>query len=235
MMSASHPATNILAQESEAPPCARIRLLVVDDHPVVRLGLNALLSTQSDMEVVALAESGEAALQVLMAQAVDVVLLDLRMPGVSGVEMLERIRASHSAGRLAAQTEIRVLIISSFEYDEEIYTAVGYGVQGFVHKEAPAEQILSAIRAVACNRQAFPKHIRERLAAHRMTAGLSSRQLEILELVAKGLTNKEVAQALNLSQFTVRNQLSYVMQKLDATDRTEAIFNALQTGLISPP
>lgn len=205
----------------------RVRLLIVDDHPIVRLGMNALLSTQSDFEVVGSAESGEAALRLLQVHAVDVILLDLRMPGVSGSETLKLIKQSAPVAR--------TIVVSSFEYDEEIYAAVKFGARGFVHKEAASEEILRAIRAVARGEQAFPMHIQQRLASDQMTARLSSREVEILQLVATGLTNKEVAKALNISQFTVRNHLNHITQKLDATDRTEAIFIALQTGLISPP
>lgn len=206
---------------------SKLGILIVDDHPIVRFGLNALLSTQDDLEVVGLAENGEAALELLRSISVDIALVDLRMPGLSGVETLRSI------GEFGCH--VRTIIISSFEYDEEVYAAVKAGAQGFVHKEADAEDILRAIRAVGRGMQAFPKHISERLASDQMTAGLSVRETEVLQLVATGLTNKEVARTLNISQFTVRNHLNHITQKLDATDRTEAIFIALQTGLISPP
>lgn len=205
----------------------RLRILIVDDHPIVRFGLNALLSTQEDFEVAGLAESGDAALAILRGGPVDIVLLDLRMPGMSGVDTLKYI--------VEAAPDVRTIVISSFEYDEEIYAAVKAGAQGFVHKEADSQEILQAIRVVGRGMQAFPKHIADRLASNQMTAGLSLRETEVLQLVATGLTNKEVARTLNISQFTVRNHLNHITQKLDATDRTEAIFIALQTGLISPP
>lgn len=201
--------------------------MIVDDHPIVRLGMNALLSTQTDFEVMGLAESGGVALDMLRNCPIDIILLDLRMQGLSGSETLKRIGETGS--------KVRTIVISSFEYDEEIYAAVKAGAQGFVHKEAAAEDILHAIRSVASGRQSFPKHITERLSSDQMSAGLSERQIEVLQLVARGLTNKEVAKTLNLSQFTVRNHLNHITQKLEATDRTEAIFIALQIGLISPP
>lgn len=205
----------------------RIRVMIVDDHPIVRLGMNALLSTQTDLEVVGLAESGAVALEMLSNRPIDIILLDLRMQGLSGSETLKQI------GEIGS--EARTIVISSFEYDEEIYAAVKSGAQGFVHKEAAAEDILLAIRSVAKGKQSFPKHITERLASNQMSAGLSARQIEVLQLVARGLTNKEVAKTMNLSQFTIRNHLNHITQKLEATDRTEAIFIALQIGLISPP
>jgi DNA-binding NarL/FixJ family response regulator len=205
----------------------KLAIVIVDDHPIVRFGLNALLSTQADFQVAGLAESGDAALAILRTVSVDIVLLDLRMPGLSGIDTLKRIAQ--------AAPDVRTIVISSFEYDEEIYAAVKAGAQGFVHKEADSQEIMRALRAVGRGMRAFPKHISERLASDQMTAGLSERETEVLQLVATGLTNKEVARTLNISQFTVRNHLNHITQKLDATDRTEAIFIALQTGLISPP
>jgi DNA-binding NarL/FixJ family response regulator len=203
----------------------KIRVGIIDDHPVFRLGLKALLSTQEDLELVLLAESGEAALLLLESQELDVLLIDLRMPGLSGSETLERVQ---KAGR-----SLRAIVVSSFQYDEEIYASVRAGAQGYVHKEADPKEILNAIREVARGKQAFPRHIAERLTGTGMTAGLSPREHEILQLVAVGLTNKEVAATLHISQFTVRNHLNHITRKLDASDRTEAIFLALKTGLIS--
>lgn len=204
----------------------KIKVVIVDDHLVVRLGLRALLSTQNDLDVVGMSESGQAALGLFEECSVDVVLLDLRMPGLSGIETLKRMSPSIKA---------RTIVTSSHEYDEEIYAAVKAGAQGFVHKEADATEIFAAVRAVGRGKQAFSNRIRERLANNQMTAGLSSREIEVLHLVALGLTNKEVGRTLNISQFTVRNHLNHISQKLDASDRTEAIFIAMQTGLISPP
>jgi DNA-binding NarL/FixJ family response regulator len=203
----------------------KIRLLIIDDHPIVRFGLSALLAMHEEIELVGTAENGTAALAMLAECPVDIVLLDLRMPDLSGIETLRRIRETAPG--------VRAIILSSFEYDEEIHAAVKEGAQGYVHKQAPPEEILQAIRSVYRGKQAFPKRIVDRLAANRMTAGLSDREREILELVAKGLTNKEVASTLHISQFTVRNHLNHITEKLEVTDRTEAIVVAVQTGLIT--
>jgi len=215
--------TSLSPESSES----KVRVLIVDDHPIVRLGMSALLSTQMDFEVVGLAENGQAALEMLSRFPVDIILLDLRMHGLSGSETLKRISQTDCAAR--------TIVVSSFEYDEEIYAAVQAGAQGFVHKQAAPEDIMRAIRLVARGKLSFPKHITDRLACDKLSAGLSARQIEVLQLVARGLTNKEVGKALNLSQFTVRNHLNHITQKLDATDRTEAIYVALQIGLISHP
>ena len=203
----------------------KIRLLIIDDHPVVRLGLTALLGLQEDIEIAGSADGGQAALELLKSVAVNIILLDLRMPGFSGIQTLERIRA------LAPKAQ--AIILSSFECDEEIYAAVKAGAQGYLHKEAPAEEIMRAIRAVHAGRQAFPRRITDRLGDDRLTAGLSAREREVLELVAKGLTNKEVANTLQISQFTVRNHMNHITEKLEVSDRTEAIFMAIQTGIIT--
>jgi DNA-binding NarL/FixJ family response regulator len=203
----------------------KIRLLIIDDHPIVRFGLTALLGLHDDIEIVGSAEGGQAALDLLKNVAVDILLLDLRMPGFSGIQTLEKTHM------LAPKT--RAIILSSFEYDEEIYAAVKAGAQGYLHKQAPAEEILQAIRAVHAGRHAFPRRIADRLTDDRLTAGLSCREREVLELVAKGLTNKEVANTLQISQFTVRNHLNHITDKLEVSDRTEAIFIAIQTGIIT--
>jgi DNA-binding NarL/FixJ family response regulator len=210
--------------KSQAERVGKIRLLMVDDHPVVRFGLAALLGLQPDFEVVESCADGDSALAVLQTKAVDIVLVDLRMPGLSGIETIRKIRET--------SPQTRPIILSSFEYDEEIYEAVNAGAYGYLHKDTPTEEILNAIRQVHAGQQAFPRRIAERLSNRQMTAGLSSREREILELVAKGLTNKEVANALHISQFTVRNHLNHIAAKLEVSDRTEAIFVAIQTGLI---
>lgn len=205
----------------------KIRVLMVDDHPIVRFGLSAFLGLQEDIEVVGAAASGHEALLILKDTPVDIVLIDLRMPGLSGIETLERIKT------IAPNT--RPIVLSSFEYDEEIFAAVKAGARGYLHKDAPADDIVDAIRRVHEGKQVFPRRIANRLLNQRMSAGLSVREKEILELVAKGLTNREVAGTLGLSQFTVRNHLMHIMEELDVSDRTEAIFVAIQTGLIILP
>jgi DNA-binding NarL/FixJ family response regulator len=218
---------NELAPSYTTPASAqnKIRLLIVDDHPIVRFGLTALLGIQDDIEIAGTAEGGRDAIRLLEKIPVDIILLDFRMPGFSGIQTLEKLQT------IAPKT--RGIILSSFECDEEIYAAVKAGAQGYLHKDAPAEEIVRAIRSVRGGQQAFPHRIAERLSSDQMTAGLSHRERQVLELVAKGLTNKEVANTLQISQFTVRNHMNHVTQKLDVSDRTEAIFIAIQNGLIT--
>jgi two-component system NarL family response regulator len=213
---------------SYASPAAvqnKIRLLIVDDHPIVRFGLTALLGVQDDIEIAGAAQGGREALQLLENIPVDIILLDLRMPGFSGIQTLEKLQT--------VAPKVRTIVLSSFECDEEIYAAVKAEARGYLHKEAPAEEIVRAIRSVHEGRLAFPRRITERLSSDEMTAGLSDRERQVLELVAKGLTNKEVANTLQISQFTVRNHLNHITEKLEVSDRTEAIFIAIQTGIIT--
>jgi DNA-binding NarL/FixJ family response regulator len=210
---------------STRPGSGRIRVLVVDDHPIVRFGLSAVLGVYDDIEIVGTAKGGQEAIELLEGLPVDIILLDLRMPGLSGIETMDRLRAT--------APNLRTIILSSFECDEEIHAAVKAGAWGYLHKEAQADEIIRAIRSVRNGCRAFPRRMAERLSSERMTAGLSHRERQVLELVAKGLTNKEVANTLQISQFTVRNHLNHITEKLDVSDRTEAIFMAIQTGIIT--
>jgi two-component system NarL family response regulator len=216
-----------LTSDDASPLAARdkIRLLIVDDHPIVRLGLSALLSLQDGIETAGTAQGGREALQLLEQIRVDIVVLDLRMPGFSGVQTLERLQT--------VAPNVRAVVLSSFECDEEIYAAVRAGACGYLHKDAPVEEIVRAIQSVHNGHQSFPRRIMERLSSDKMTAGLSARERQVLELVAKGLTNKEAANTLQISQFTVRNHLNHITEKLEVSDRTEAIFIAIQTGIIT--
>jgi DNA-binding NarL/FixJ family response regulator len=172
-------------------------------------------------------DNGTAAIDFLNSTAVDIVILDLRMPGISGIETIRRVR------RISPATKI--VILSNYELDEEIHQAVIAGATGYLLKDTTCNQILDALKKVNSGSVYFPKHIAERLENRRLRTDLSKREVEILELVSKGFTNKEIAKALRLSQFTVRNHLNNVTSKLDVTDRTEAAFVAIQTGIISVP
>lgn len=202
----------------------RIRVLIIDDHPIVRFGLGSFLKMQKDLEVVNAVASGIEALELLHKVSVDVILVDLRMPALSGIETLASIAS--------VAPRARSVVLSSFEYDEEIYAAVKAGAQGYVHKEASPEDILRSIRLVHSGKKTFPRRIAERLASRQIASELTERERQILDLVAKGLTNKEVARILRLSQFTVRNHLNRITTKLDVSDRTEAVFLAIQKGII---
>lgn len=201
-----------------------IRVLVVDDHPVVLAGLSSMLGTQTGIEVVGTASSGEEAMDLLAVTTADVMLLDLRMPGMNGVDAL------HAISR--ARISTRSIILTSYETDEDIYRAVQAGAHGYLLKDAPQTDVIAAIKSVACGKRYFPPNIAERLAERMMRSNLTGRELEVLQMLARGLTNKEIGRALNISGNTVRNHVNSIIEKLEVSDRTEAATTAIHRGLI---
>jgi DNA-binding NarL/FixJ family response regulator len=201
-----------------------IRILIVDDHPVVRAGLSDMLSTQQGIEVTGATADGEEALALIEEHRPDVLLLDLRMPGMSGIELLNRLKASHS--------NLRAIVLTSFDGDEDIYRAIKAGAEGYLLKSTTQAEIVQAIQSVYAGNRHIPLHIAGRL-AHRMTrSSLTSRETEVLVMLAKGLTNKEIGRALQISQNTAHNHINSILEKLEVTGRTEAATIAIQQGII---
>lgn len=203
---------------------APIRILVVDDHPVVLAGLTSMLGTQAGMEVAGSASSGEEAMEILRVKPADILLLDLRMPGMNGIDTLLALKR--------AKIAVRVIILTSFETDEDIYRAVQAGAQGYLLKDAPQFDMIDAIRAVHAGRRYIPRHIAARLAERMMRTNLTARELEVLQMLARGLTNKEIGSALEISGNTVRNHVNSIIEKLEVSDRTEAATTAIHRGII---
>lgn len=203
---------------------ARIRVVIVDDHPVVREGLRSMIQRVPEMELVSVCGSGEAALKVAQRVRIDIMLIDMRMSPMNGVELLRRLKSidSHCKG----------LILSSYQFEEEIFQAVTAGAAGYISKDTLPDEILRQIHVAHAGGRLFSPELLERVEQRRKRRSLSSRELEILEMVAKGLTNKEIAGVLGLSQFTVRNQLRSLSGKLEASDRTEAARIAIEQGII---
>lgn len=204
-----------------------IRLLLVDDHPVVRAGLNSMLRKQSDLKILGSLHGGREALEFLAKELADVMLLDLRMPNMDGIDTL---RALHKLS-----SPPKVVILSNFEFDEEIYRAVEAGAMAYLLKDTSRDEIITAIKAVHAGQTHFPKRIEERLRDRKQRHGLSAREVEILELLSKGLTNKAIGQALGISKFTVRNHVNRILEKLEVCDRTEASTVAIEQGILSMP
>jgi two-component system, NarL family, response regulator len=207
------------------PSDSPTRILIVDDHPVVRAGLTSMLGTQAQLKVIGSVSNGEEAIETLRKNDVDILLLDLRMPGMSGIDTLLALKSNG--------VNVRVIILTSFETDEDIYRAVQAGAQGYLLKDTPLKEMVEAIRTVCAGKRYIPRQIASRLAERMMRTNLTARELEILGMLAKGLTNKQIGHALGISQNTVRNHANSVIEKLDVSDRTEAATTAIQRGLIS--
>ncbi len=206
-----------------------IRILVADDHPVVRDGLVAMLSTQSDFQVVAEASSGQEAVEKAAALQPDVVLLDLEMPGMDGVEALKSLHARQPA--------LRALVFTAFDTDERILGAVRAGAQGYLLKGAPREELFHAIRVVSGGGSLLQPVVASKLLQHMSNGSLKApaltrREMEVLALLGQGMSNREIAEALVISERTAKFHVSSILSKLGASNRTEAVSIAVQQGLI---
>jgi DNA-binding NarL/FixJ family response regulator len=201
-----------------------IRILIVDDHPVVQAGLSSMLATHEEVEVIGSASSGDEALMMVRQDMPDILLLDLRMPGMNGIDTLHALKEMKAS--------VRVIILTSFETDENIYRAVQAGAQGYLLKNTSQCQMLEAIATVHAGKRYIPNQIAARLAERMLRSNLTARESEILEMLAKGLTNKQIGSALTISENTVRNHVNSIMEKLEVSDRTEAVAVAIQQGII---
>ncbi|GIW34860.1 response regulator transcription factor [Meiothermus sp.] len=206
---------------------ATIRILLVDDHPVVRAGLSGLLSSQLDFEVVGEASNGLEALDLLEKQRPDVMLMDLRMPQMDGVSAIRQIRAKFP--------RVQVLVLTTYDTDSEIVRAVEAGATGYLLKDVPREELFRAVRLCARGEAVLSPPIAARLLG-RMRGpaeeNLSVRELEVLSLVARGLSNKEIARKLKISEATVKTHLLHAFAKLGVDDRTAAVTVALERGIL---
>ncbi len=203
-----------------------IRVLVADDHPIVRGGIVSLLAGADDVEVVGEATDGLEAVRLASELAPDLVLMDLRMPGLDGDEATARI--------LSAHPRTRVVILTTYESDSSILTAIEAGASGYLLKAAPPEEILAGIRSVARGEVALAPSIAAMLVARvaKPTVALSPREREVLALVAQGESNPSIAASLFLSEATVKTHLLHVFEKLGVNDRTRAVTKAMELGLL---
>jgi two-component system NarL family response regulator len=209
---------------TSTPAAQVIRVLIVDDHPVVRLGLRAMVETQPDMVVVGEAGDGPSSLRLFEQQQPDVTLMDLRMPGESGPEVITRIR-----GRWP---DARIIVLTSFDGDEDIFRAVKAGARGYLLKGTFPEGTLEAIRYVYAGQRLIAPELALRLAERVAGPALTAREVGVLELVAKGMSNKEIAAVLFVAEDTVKNHLKHAYSKLGVSDRTGAALLAVQRGIL---
>jgi DNA-binding NarL/FixJ family response regulator len=205
-----------------------IRVLVVDDHPVVRQGLIAILGYEPDIEVVGDAADGEDAVRQILERRPDVVLLDLRLPKFDGVEVMRQVRPQ--------APQVRFLVLTTYDTDEYIGPALAAGAQGYLLKDALPDELARGIRAVmrgaAALEPAVAARLLERMAEGERGDELSERELEVLRLLVAGASNKAVAAQLNLSENTIKTHISRIFAKLDVQSRAEAVAVALQRGLV---
>jgi DNA-binding NarL/FixJ family response regulator len=204
-----------------------IQVIIADDHPVVRTGLHGMLAGQPDIELVGEASSGEEAVRLVEQQRPDVVLMDLRMPGMDGVAATQEI--------VARCPGTEVLVLTTYDTDADILRAVQAGATGYLLKDTPRETLYRAIRAAARGETVLAPAVATRLVGQMRAPAqesLSAREIEVLACVARGATNKEIARQLHISESTVKSHLIHIYGKLGVSDRTEAVTTALRRGIL---
>jgi len=202
----------------------KINVLVVDDHPIVRVGIVAIINGKPDMAVVAQCGTGEEAVELFEQHQPDIVLMDLRLPKMSGVEAIRSIRMRHPKACF--------VVLTTYEGDEDIYQALEAGARAYVIKGMPHEMLIDALRRVHAGRRFLPPSVSRALASRTPDSDLSAREREVLALLARGETNKEIAQHLGITEATVKCHVSVILMRLQASDRTQAVVTALQRGLV---
>lgn len=202
----------------------QIRILVVDDHVIVRKGLVALLNTIEGLTVVAEASDGEEAILAYRAHRPDITLMDLRLPKIGGAEAIARIRGEHPVAR--------IIVLTTFDGDEDIFRALQAGAKGYLLKGMDANELTDAIRTVYAGKSKIPSFVAEKLADRMGGPALTSRELEVLKRIVAGRSNKEIAGDLNISEATVKTHINSILSKMGVSDRTQAATSALQRGIV---
>lgn len=201
-----------------------IRILIVDDHPVVRFGLSAIIKSQPGMIVAAEATTGKEAVELFFRDLPDITLMDLRLPGMSGLDAIRTI--------LSAAPSAKIIVLTTYEGDEDIYQALDAGAKGYLLKDAPHSNLLKAIQQVYAGGRFIPAAVAETLAARTPSSDLTPRERQILSLIVKGLSNKGIGEALGISEGTVKTHVNAILGRLAVEDRTQAAVAALQRGLV---
>jgi len=202
----------------------KLRIMVIDDQAVVRQGFVSLINTVADMEVIAQGVNGQQALELYRQHRPDITLMDLRMPVMGGVDAIAKIRQEFP--------EARIIVLTTYDGDEDIYRALQAGAQGYLLKDMFFEELEDAIRKVHAGSKRLPAVVAERLAERMGASELTVRELEVLQEIVKGKTNKEIATSLSISEATVKSHINNILGKLGVTDRTQAATRALQRGIV---
>jgi two-component system NarL family response regulator len=201
-----------------------IRVLIVDDHQVVRQGLVALINSEPDLTVVAEGADGQQAIELFRQHQPDVTLMDLRMPVLSGVEATKAIRQQAPTAR--------IIVLTTFDGDEDIYRALQAGAQSYLLKGVSFEELTDVIRTVFAGQRRLPAVVAERLAERMAAEALTNREVQVLELIVRGKSNKEIGAALSISEATVKSHINSLLSKMGVADRTQAATTALQRGIV---
>lgn len=202
----------------------KIRIVVIDDQAVVRQGFVSLINTVADMEVIAEGTNGQQAVDLYRTHKPDVMLIDLRMPVLSGVEAIAAIRREFPGARM--------IVLTTYDGDEDIYRSLQAGAQGYLLKDVFFEDLEDAIRKVHAGSRRIPAEVAERLAGRMSGSELTGRELEVLQQIVAGKSNKEIGSHLNISEATVKSHINNILSKLGVTDRTQAATTALQRGIV---
>lgn len=205
---------------SEARP---IRILIADDHPIVREGIAALLNRRADMVVVGEAADGREAVELFRQVQPDLVLVDLRMPGLGGVEAIGAMRE--------VRQEARFVVLTTYDGDEDIYRALEAGAQAYLLKDTPREELIATVRAVHAGQKRIPPEVASKLAERLFNSELTARELDVLQQIVAGKSNREIGLALQITEGTVKAHVNSLLRKLDVSDRTQAVTVALRRGL----
>jgi DNA-binding NarL/FixJ family response regulator len=201
-----------------------IRILIVDDHPVVRFGLAAMIQGQEGMTVAAQADDGERAVELFEQHQPDVTLMDLRLPGMSGVDAIRSILTRHP--------KANIIVLTTYAGDEDIHQAIQAGAKGYLLKGAPHSNVLEAIHRVQKGIKSIPPGVARTLATRAPKSDLTPREREILSLIVKGLSNKQIGQALGISEGTVKSHVNEILSRMGVEDRTQAAVAAIQRGIV---
>lgn len=211
-------------EQNEMKETAKIRVLIVDDHPIMRIGIAAIVEATPDMTTVAQTGSGEQFLELYEKHLPDITLMDLRLPGISGVEAIRTVMSRHP--------DAKFVVLTTYEGDEDIHQALEAGARSYIIKGMPHDALVSALRRVHAGGRFLPPPVSRALSSRVPNSDLSAREREVLKLIVRGRSNKEIAVDLGIAESTVKCHVSEILMRLNVNDRTQAVVTALQRGLI---